>query len=198
MQVYHYARDNRNVLVTPEVRARFLRLEPAERLGEPHAHDLGHEVFVVMSGRAEFLIDGETAVLGPGEMCVALAGQWHTVRAVDGPAVIYLSVTPHVVPTHTHRDARGRRLPDRYLPPSAYDAPEVDRPLEHQVAELGHLLGEVAERAQTLARRWAEVAERPGPEGRNDVYAQLRATYRALLGATRLWNEVAPRLEGGT
>ena len=79
--VYDFREDVRNVLVTPQIRSRFLRMEPGQ-VARRHSHDLGHEVFLVLSGRAEFEIEGETAELGPGQMCVVLADQLHAVRVV--------------------------------------------------------------------------------------------------------------------
>ena len=119
--VYDYRTDVRNILVTPEIRSRFLKVEPGGPAGS-HTHDLGHEVFLVLDGIAEFEIDGNKRQLGPGQMCVALAGQMHGVRAVgDRPTTMYLSVTPHVQPTHTFWDDAGRRLPHRFAPSSNYD-----------------------------------------------------------------------------
>ena len=46
-------------------------------VAQPPSHDLGHEVFLVLEGRAEFDIDGEKELLGPGQMCVALVDQLH-------------------------------------------------------------------------------------------------------------------------
>ena len=51
-------------------------------LNAGHTHDLGHEIFLILQGRAEFEIDGQSAVLGPGQMCIALTDQYHTVRNV--------------------------------------------------------------------------------------------------------------------
>src|SRR5437773_801118 len=122
--VYDFREDVRNVLVTPQIRSRFLRMEPGQ-VARRHSHDLGHEVFLVLSGRAEFEIEGETAELGPGQMCVVLADQLHAVRVVgDEPMTMYLSVTPHVQPTHTMWSEDGQRLPPRFMPSSAYDLPE--------------------------------------------------------------------------
>ena len=62
--VYDYRTDIRNVLVTPQIRSRFLRMEPGQ-MAQRHSHDLGHEIFLILQGQCEFEIDGETAVLGP-------------------------------------------------------------------------------------------------------------------------------------
>ena len=70
--VYDYRTDVRNMLVTPWIRSRFLRMEPGESAAL-HSHDLGHEIFLVLAGRAEFTIDGGVREVGPGQLCVALA-----------------------------------------------------------------------------------------------------------------------------
>lgn len=112
--VYDYRTDVRNVVITPEIRSRFMRMEPGT-VAARHSHDLGHEVFLVLEGQAEFEIDGERAVLGPGQMCFARADQMHQVRVVGGkPMTLYLSVTPHIEPTHTRWDDRGQKLPPSY------------------------------------------------------------------------------------
>ena len=117
--VYDFRTDVRNVVITPEIRSRFLRMEPGYTAPR-HSHDLGHEVFLVLDGHAEFEIDGDRAVLGPGQMCFARAGQMHQVKVVgDRPMTMYLSVTPHLEPTHTFWDGDGRKLPPRYGVPTA-------------------------------------------------------------------------------
>ena len=119
--VYDYRTDLLNSLVTSPIRSRFLRIDPGQD-SSPHSHDLGHEVFLVLQGRAEFEIDGETQELGPGQMCVALVDQMHAIRVVgDEPMIMYLSVTPHIQPTHTIWTEDGQRLPHRFVPSSAYD-----------------------------------------------------------------------------
>ena len=124
-EVYDYRTDVRNVLVTPQIRSRFLRLEPGAA-SSAHTHDLGHEVFLVLQGRALFEIDGDAREVGPGQMCVALADQMHSVRAAgDGPVTMYLSVTPHVQPTHSFWDEDGHRLPHRFAPSKSSEPPEA-------------------------------------------------------------------------
>ena len=55
LPVYDFRDDIRSVLVTPRIRSRFMQLEPGTA-AEPHSHDLGHEVFIAMQGRAIFEI----------------------------------------------------------------------------------------------------------------------------------------------
>ena len=43
--VYDCRKDIRNILVTPQIRARFCRMEPGPgSLDKFHTHDLGHEI----------------------------------------------------------------------------------------------------------------------------------------------------------
>ena len=101
IQVYDYRHDTRNLFVRPEIRGRFLRMEPGD-VGPYHSHDVGQEVFLVLEGQCEFEIEGDKAVLRPGQLCVAWAGQRHRVRTVgDEPMTMFLAVTPHLEPTHT-------------------------------------------------------------------------------------------------
>src|SRR5262249_28738984 len=96
-------------------------MEPGQVDGR-HSHDLGIEVFLILEGRALFEIDGETHELGPGQLCIALADQIHQVRNLlpDRPTTMYLSVSPHIQPTHTGRSEAGERLPHHFNPSSAY------------------------------------------------------------------------------
>jgi quercetin dioxygenase-like cupin family protein len=74
LEVWDSKRDIRNLFITPEIRSRIMRFEP-HQLSPGHTHDVGHEMFLVLDGQAEFTIDGETALVGPGQACVARAGQ---------------------------------------------------------------------------------------------------------------------------
>ena len=47
--VYDYRTDVRNVLVTPQIRSRFLKMEPGQS-AQLHSHDLGHEIFLILEG----------------------------------------------------------------------------------------------------------------------------------------------------
>ena len=66
-EVYDCRRDIRNILVRPQVRARFCRLEPGTgSLDAWNTHDLGDEIFIILSGRVELKINGEVKEVGPG------------------------------------------------------------------------------------------------------------------------------------
>jgi quercetin dioxygenase-like cupin family protein len=123
-EVYDYRSVNRNVLVTPEIRARLYHMKPGQ-VDRRHSHDLGHEVFLILEGRAEFEINGTRKELGPGQMCIALADEIHQVRNLlpDRPTIMYLSVTPHIHPTHTGRDEQDGKLPPVFNANPNYDDP---------------------------------------------------------------------------
>lgn len=154
LPVYDFRTDIRNIFVTPQIRSRFLRFEVGT-VAQRHSHDLGHEIFLILSGRAEFEIDGEKAELGPGQLCIA-ADQHHQVRVLgDEPMIMYLSVTPHIQPTHTMwtNDGWGtetQKLPPRFVPNKSYDVPiDTTTPTETLVDR--HLAGVEAVAAAVTA-----------------------------------------------
>ena len=206
LEVWDWRRDVRNLFITPEIRARIMHFEPYQ-LSAGHTHDLGHEMFLVLDGQAEFTIDGQTAVLGPGQACVARAGQWHEVRAVgDGPMTLYLSVTPHIEPTHTQWDHEGgRKLPYRYglatrAERAARGAPA--RPSSALLAEHVAAVRALAEAAQSNATAQAEAAaalqsalarsDRAAAHAAVDtMWSAFSTLYAALQSSEQTWNELA-------
>jgi quercetin dioxygenase-like cupin family protein len=104
------------VVATPEVRARFIRVEPGNTEKNFHSHEESEaiEAWVVLEGKVKFEIGDEVVIAGPGQAVVAYQHEKHRVScAGDEPAVYYLTVTPHRAPTHTNYDAQGNRLPSR-------------------------------------------------------------------------------------
>lgn len=205
LTVYDYREDVRNVLVTPQIRSRFMRLEPGDESGA-HSHDLGHEVFLVLEGLAEFTIDGETGLVGPGQMCVALVDQLHSLRVIgDEPMTMYLSVTPHIQPTHTMWTDDGERLPHRFAQSSAYDRQtDSDTPLATLLDNLTTAtlaVREAAEKAastqESEAGGLAEAASRgdvdSSSQARDAIWDALFEVYRRSAELADLWNDVAPR-----
>ena len=128
IRVYDYRTDIRNLEITPEIRARFIYLEPHE-VHTRHSHDLGHEVFLVLDGHVRFDVDGEIVDLRPGHFCLVRANQLHQAsNPEDAPATMYLSVTPHIEPTHTVWDEHGQKLPPRYGGSTAKERAEQSEP----------------------------------------------------------------------
>ena len=204
--VYDYRNDIRNVLVTPQIRSRFMKMEPGS-VATPHTHDLGHEVFLVLQGAAVFEIDGETEELGPGQMCVALVDQMHGVRVTsDEPMIMYLSVTPHIQPTHTMWSKDGRRLPHRFVSNSSYDV-ETDTSIAvgDIIARYMGAARNVAEAAQAGAMRQESLRqklqtaiargdEETARSTRSEMWDALFPTFARALELADIWNDLAPRV----
>jgi quercetin dioxygenase-like cupin family protein len=145
IEVFDFRRDVKNIVISPTVRGRFLRMEPGET-GPRHSHDLGDEIFLVLQGQCEFEIDGDRAVLGPGQLCVATVNRLHAVRVVgDEPMTMFLTVTPHLEPTHTFWDDQGSKLP-----------PVYGHSTRAERLAAGHPTGSVAD----LTQRFLQVAQR--------------------------------------
>ena len=204
--VYDYRTDVRNVLVTPQIRSRFLRMEPGQT-AQLHSHDLGHEIFLILEGRVEFEIEGETEELGPGQMCVALADQPHKVRVLgDEPMTMYLSVTPHIHPTHTPRTEDGKRLPHNFAPASAYDVePDTEVSMSelvtHQI-QAAQLLAELSQTCAAIQKEMGHQLKTAIAEGdkhaataaRKAMWEALYPVYKAISGLGDVWNQLAPRV----
>ena len=205
LQVYDYRTDVRSVLVTPQIRSRFMRLEAGE-VAEPHSHDLGHEIFLVLDGRAEFTIDGETGEVGPGQMCVALVDQLHSLRVLgDKPMTMYLSVTPHIQPTHTVWTPEGERMSHQFASSTAYDV-QTDTTTPYGVlldsltaatlavrdaADLA--VGKQADDAEALKAAVANGDLDSASASRSDIWDALFEVYRRSAELADLWNDIAPR-----
>ncbi len=207
LEVFDARKDIRNLFITPEIRSRIMRFEGGQ-VSQGHTHDLGHEMFVVLEGEAEFTIDGQSAILGPAQMCVARAGQWHEIRALaEQPMTLYLSVTPHIEPTHTLWDREGgTQLPYRYGgstraegTPSEPAAALLQRHLTASSA-LGQAAHDNAIDQELIAARLRAALERHDSEAAHaavdDMWHAFRTFYAGLQEAERTWNELAVAAAG--
>jgi quercetin dioxygenase-like cupin family protein len=194
LEVFDARTDIRNLFITPEIRSRVMRFE-AGQVSEGHTHDIGHEMFVVLEGRAEFTIAGQSAVLGPGQICVARAGEWHEIRTLpDAPMTLYLSVTPHLEPTHTLWDREGgTRLPYRYGTATGH-TPSVPTAtlLERHVAAAESL----AQAARAFADTQRQLASRVDRDASalDEMTASLQQLYARVQDVEHAWNDLAPAL----
>jgi quercetin dioxygenase-like cupin family protein len=189
LKIYDFHTDLRNFVVTPEIRGRFLRMEPGQ-VANRHSHDLGHEMFLVLDGQCEFEIAGERAILGPGQACFARRDEMHQVRTIgDQPITMYLSVTPHIEPTHTQWTADpadgGTKKPPHYGVTVSPERDGIPRPSE-SVETLAdrHLaavraLGELTQSSAARQERQLAALRRAAADG--DA-AAMRAAVDALWG----------------
>ena len=211
LEVFDARTDVRNLFITPEIRSRIMRFEPGE-VSHGHTHDLGHEMFVVLAGRAEFTIAGESAVVGPGQICVARAGEWHEIRTLaDAPMTLYLSVTPHIEPTHTQWDREGgTRLPYRYggstraerlaggAPPESADT-LLQRHLAASaaLAEAALANASAQQSAGDRLRRALDTGDAERARSQIDAMGgAFRELYATLQQSQYAWNALAPAVAG--
>jgi quercetin dioxygenase-like cupin family protein len=208
IEVFDYRQDIKNLVITPEIRSRFMRMEPGT-ISPGHTHDLGHEIFLILAGQAEFNIDGEIAVLGPGQCCFARAHQWHEVRVVgDEPMTMYLSVTPHIEPTHTLWHGREHKLPPHYgtstrleraarREPPAPAAEIADRfvTAARSLAAAAITNSGEQDQAATAFVRAANAGDRAAAKAAVDaMWTQLYTLFQALQQLETVWNELAPQV----
>lgn len=153
IRVYDYRADLANLIVRPEIRSRFRRVEhgPAPRM---HSHDIAGEIFIVMTGQCEFLIEDKAVTLSAGQLIYVEPKLRHALHAVgDEECIIYLSVTPHVEPTHTLYDADDNLLPPHY---GTWRGGEPDPVPDRSTADLADDYTAAVERLATLARQHAD------------------------------------------
>ena len=206
LKVFDYRREKDlcNILATPQIRSRLFRLEPGSEAHDLHTHDLGHEVFLIMQGRCRFEIDGKESVLESGQACIALADQPHRVTVVgDEPVIMYLSVSPHIVPTHTHLTPEGRKRPYHYGPPSRYNAKE------DSAVSIEELVGRFIALSKVASSRLREGGEQAAglketihagnkkslSSVRNRLRKSLHQAFESIYRLGEIWNDLAPKVD---
>ena len=205
--VYDFRDVNKNVLVTPHIRARLYRMEPGQ-VDRRHSHDLGHEVFLILEGKAEFMIAGHVEVLEAGQMCVALADEIHQVRNLlpDRRTVMFLSVTPHIQPTHTGRNADSSAHAPQFRANSFYDDVNDTGPipelLDTFISGADALADEARQAADTHAQQaeqWKQAAAAESRDAavtaRNVMWDAVYSLHSKLFSLDAVWNKLAPRAD---
>ena len=204
--VYDYRTDIRNILVTPQIRSRFLRMEPGQ-IAQRHTHDLGVEIFLILQGEAEFDIDGEKQTVRPGQLCVALTDQMHLVRVVgDEPMIMYLSVTPHIQPTHTFWTEDGQKEAPHFMPNSAYDvtpSPEMtEERIDRHLTNVDAITRAVEafatsqhEQVAHLRQVLDEGNDAEAREIRDAMWDTISPLFQAVYAMGDTWNDLTASLE---
>lgn len=206
-EVYDFRTVNRNVLVTPEIRARLYHMKPGQVDGR-HSHDLGHEVFLILEGLAEFNINGVKKELGPGQMCIALADEIHQVRNLlpDKPTIMYLSVTPHVHPTHTGRTESDEKKPPYFAPNANFHAEyDMSIPIADLLAKMNGAAVALLEAAQqNLATQQVQKEQllsalntgdqNAAVAARNAMWEAVYKVHKQMYAFDEIWNETTPRV----
>jgi mannose-6-phosphate isomerase-like protein (cupin superfamily) len=187
IRVYDYRSNLSNLVVQPQIRSRF-RVVELGPVPQVHSHDLGGETFVVMQGQIEFTVGGERVVAQQGQAIYVPPRTTHAVRAIgDQPGVIYLSVSPHVEPTHTFYDANGQVLPPRYgVWREAGGGEEVGNA---SPSELRAAYAAAASRLVELAQANSEAASRANST--DEMWFALRPLLQHVEDLERTWNALA-------
>jgi quercetin dioxygenase-like cupin family protein len=202
IDVFDYRTDIRNVYISPKMRGRFLRHEPGE-VGPFHSHDIGDELFLILQGQCEFTIDGETAVLGTGQICFARSGQKHQVRVIgDEPMIMFLAVAPHLEPTHTFWDADGNRVAARYNMTTGDEYAAADHSESvRAMARLGSTtLSQLASDTALAAKAFANQVDALGKGGTiaktalDESWTTLRTMHEQVLLFQEAWNALVQRI----
>jgi mannose-6-phosphate isomerase-like protein (cupin superfamily) len=206
IKVWDFHKDNANVVVFPEIRARFSRMEPGPA-GLLHSHDIAGEVFVVLDGQCEFIVEDERVTCGPGQMIYVEPKLRHTLHAVgDASCTVYLSVTPHVEPTHTRWNAALEEQPPRYGtwrgkapdPHAGTNTADLARAYAAEARTLADVAAAHAAamdgHAKTLGQAGdsAECAEAT-KDAMDDAWRSLRDVLWQMRTAELAWNALSPR-----
>lgn len=206
-EVYDFRDVNKNVLTTPEIRARLYHMEPGQ-VDRLHSHDLGHEIFLILEGKAEFMIAGHTEVLEAGQLCIALADEIHQVRNLlpDRRTVMFLSVTPHIQPTHTGRDPDGSIHPPQFRSNTFYDDVDDTGPLadlldsfvrgaEALAADARRAADTHAQQAENWRQADAANNQESAVSARNTMWNAVRSLHTNLFKLDLVWNKLGPRAD---
>jgi mannose-6-phosphate isomerase-like protein (cupin superfamily) len=195
--VHDYRSDLTNIGVQPQIRSRFRRVELGP-VPQVHSHDLGGETFMVMEGQIEFTVAQEHVVCQPGQTIYVPPRTTHAVRAVgEQPGVIYLSVSPHVEPTHTNYGPDGQQLPPKYgvwraagggEPRSELPAPELLERYRVAAQQLADLAQANTQQADATVRSAPDSGDmKPTVD---QLWHSLKPVLLQVEALEREWNEL--------
>jgi mannose-6-phosphate isomerase-like protein (cupin superfamily) len=195
--VFDYRTDLQNLVVRPEGRARFRRVDLGP-LPAMHSHDLGGETFLVLEGHIEFHVEAERVTCEPGQLIYVPPRTRHAVRAVgDRPGAIFLSVTPHVEPTHTFYDDHDACLPPRYgvWRDAGGGEPESTASPTERMAELTaaaeRLLQLASNNLNTVRQTPPQTVEADAKQAIDALWAALVPLLDEVRNLERAWNALA-------
>lgn len=108
--------DGQMLIYTDYVRGGILNFAPGFA-ADKHFHQDAEEIFWFFQGACQ-VTTAEGAVLAPaGTIVYTAPGEWHIIENVgDEPLLMFLTVTPNIVPSHTFFDANGAPLVRSWAP----------------------------------------------------------------------------------
>ena len=119
---------------------------------------------------------------------------------------MYLSVTPHIQPTHTGRDPDGTRHPTRFQPASAYDVEtDADTPIDELIDQFTASADALAraasdhataqrERSGQLKAALATGDQAQATELREAMGQDVYQSFKRAYALADLWNDLTPRV----
>ena len=140
-------------------------------------------------------------------MCVALADQLHSIQVTsEKPMIMYLSVTPHILPTHTSWGEDGRKLPYSYGSASSYDQEPDAAPIADAVGNFVNTAAAVAAAAHVASEKGLESSDsflqaveqgdsKEAGRLRDSLWDVLSALYAQVDELAGVWNRLAPRAD---
>jgi hypothetical protein len=139
-------------------------------------------------------------------MCIAMADEVHQVRNLlpDRPTVMYLSVTPHILPTHTGRTESDDRLPFRF---QSYELATsegrsvvtlLDTHLQ-RTADLAEAARSFEQVHTQMVAKWRQALEEGDAQAavaaRNAMSDVVQEMHKRLYAASDTWNALAALAE---
>jgi hypothetical protein len=118
---------------------------------------------------------------------------------------MYLSVTPHIQPTHTQYSDDEERLPPQFRPSSDYDTETdsttpIDALIDHHVdtarsvADMAQNSAQIQEQmAAALKQALAAGDEKAAAEIRDVMWEPLLETFKKVNKMAAEWNTLTPR-----
>lgn len=102
-------KDGLGLTYTDYFRSRVLNFAPGFA-AERHFHEGADEIFWFYQGTAHIVAPDQDVFLPAGSVIVNPAGEWHIIGngSANEPLLMFLTVTPNIVPSHTFFDAEGR------------------------------------------------------------------------------------------
>jgi quercetin dioxygenase-like cupin family protein len=81
---------------------------PPRHVAERHFHQDADEIFWFFQGNCRVTTPAGATPAPAGTIVVIPAGEWHIIENTgDEPLLMFLIVTPNIVPSHTFFDATG-------------------------------------------------------------------------------------------
>ncbi len=108
--------DGQMLVYTDYVRGGILNFAPGF-VADKHFHQDAEEIFWFFQGTCRVTVPAGAVLAPAGSIVYTAPGEWHIIENVgDEPLLIFLTVTPNIVPSHTFFDADGAPLVRSWAP----------------------------------------------------------------------------------